>query len=660
MDVGIYFDLRSSTGDPGSRSRLYGFALEMCEEAEALGCHSIWLTEHHLFDDGYLPQPLTFAAAIAARTRRVRIGTAIVIAPLHHPVELAEQATIVDVLSGGRLDLGLGAGYRVPEFELFGAEIKQRYADTDSCARELRELWRRITPGPALVALPEWNPERITASTFRMRNPGELVTGGLPAFLQWASDRELVYYDDDPTSTVSVLRSEEEGIVSHSIVVNGKPDGNLTADFVTMALTGLIPALMADSHERAFVVGYGTGVTVGELAALEGTRRVDVAEISQGVIDAAPFFDHGNQGASTSPKVRIRRGDAYRSLLELEDQYELIISEPSNPWVAGVEMLFAREYLEAARRRLAPGGVYAQWFHLYEVDNPTVQLVLRTYASVFPHVSVWFAQGTDLLLLGFDSDRRALDVDALRKSFMRADFRAGFGRAKIDTFAALLAHELLPLGVLQASPDAGAIHTLRHPILSDMAARAFFRGGRAGALDRVDPAGARVGARNSLLRRRARLGPRDPLPEPLLRVAADQVCGHERLRECTTLLAAWLHGYPGSERRKRTAASVSLTPELPVSLATVNELARLYGGPPAHDRPLAAQRLYEMTGQYVNYYHHAAPFDPAVIEARWQRCEGASCAELGQLASDWLGVELVAGPDTPPRGAQLPLPELRP
>src|SRR5437899_7303956 len=115
--------------------------LEMCEEADRLGCQAIWVTEHHLFDDGYLPQPLTLAAAIAARTKQARIGTRSVIAPVHHPVELAEQAAIVDIISGGRLDLGLGAGYRVPEFELHGADLATRYATTDERARELRRLW---------------------------------------------------------------------------------------------------------------------------------------------------------------------------------------------------------------------------------------------------------------------------------------------------------------------------------------------------------------------------------------------------------------------------------------------------------------------------------------------------------------------------------------
>ena len=161
--------------------------------------------------------------------------------------------------------------------------------------------------------------------------------------------------------------------------------------------------------------------------------------------------------------------------------YDVIISEPSNPWVVGVEMLYSREFLEAARERLTPGGVYAQWFHAYESDPEVVALVLRTYASVFPHISVWYTLGADLLLLGFNQVDRALDVEALEERFARGDFAAGFARAGIENFAQLAAHELLPLGTLQALEQPGEIHSLRHPLLSYRAARAFFRG-RMGSL----------------------------------------------------------------------------------------------------------------------------------------------------------------------------------
>ena len=148
-----------------------------------------------------------------------------------------------------------------------------------------------------------------------------------------------------------------------------------------MCFAGLIPALLTDDPARTFVIGWGTGVTVGELAALPEAKEVVVAEISPGVLEGAPLFRPLNQGADVNPKVAALRRDAYRALLRSEGQFGIIASEPSNPWVTGVEMLYSREFLEAARARLTPGGVYAQWFHLYEVDAETVEIVAHTYAS---------------------------------------------------------------------------------------------------------------------------------------------------------------------------------------------------------------------------------------------------------------------------------------
>jgi alkanesulfonate monooxygenase SsuD/methylene tetrahydromethanopterin reductase-like flavin-dependent oxidoreductase (luciferase family) len=158
VKVGVYFDLRNPQQWRQKPSRLYGFTLEACQEAERLGASSAWFSEHHLFDDDYLCAPLTFAAAVAARTERIRLGTAIVIAPLHHPAEIAEQSAVVDLVSDGRLDLGLGAGYRVPEFALFDSPMTARYGRTDATARRLRELWSAdgIRPGTVQERLPIW------------------------------------------------------------------------------------------------------------------------------------------------------------------------------------------------------------------------------------------------------------------------------------------------------------------------------------------------------------------------------------------------------------------------------------------------------------------------------------------------------------------------
>ena len=158
MKVGLYFDLRNPAAWRQDPARLHAFTLEAIEEAEHLGIDSIWLSEHHLFSDDYVAAPLTFLAAAAARTSRVRLGTAVVLAPLHHAVEIAEQAAMVDLISGGRLDLGLGTGYRTPEYQLFGADLRNRYAQTDAKAIEIRRLLSPggVRPQPVQPELPIW------------------------------------------------------------------------------------------------------------------------------------------------------------------------------------------------------------------------------------------------------------------------------------------------------------------------------------------------------------------------------------------------------------------------------------------------------------------------------------------------------------------------
>jgi alkanesulfonate monooxygenase SsuD/methylene tetrahydromethanopterin reductase-like flavin-dependent oxidoreductase (luciferase family) len=158
METGLFLDLRNPPAWERPWAQFYGSTLERLEEAERLGLESVWLSEHHLFEDGYLPQPLTFAAAVAVRTTTMRIGTAIVQAPLRPPADIAEQAAMVDILSGGRLELGLGAGYCIPEWELFGFGGKGRFEALENCIREIRRLWDEgiTTPPPIQERPPIW------------------------------------------------------------------------------------------------------------------------------------------------------------------------------------------------------------------------------------------------------------------------------------------------------------------------------------------------------------------------------------------------------------------------------------------------------------------------------------------------------------------------
>jgi len=158
VKLGLYFDLRNPAPWARPWPEVYGRALDLVVEAERLGAASVWFSEHHLFTDGYLPQPLTFAAAAAARTSRVRIGTAVLVAALRPAALVAEEAAVVDQLSGGRLELGIGAGYSVPEYELYSADITKRYGLTDAAVAEIRRLLDDgiVTPPAAQNPFPLW------------------------------------------------------------------------------------------------------------------------------------------------------------------------------------------------------------------------------------------------------------------------------------------------------------------------------------------------------------------------------------------------------------------------------------------------------------------------------------------------------------------------
>jgi spermidine synthase len=513
----------------------------------------------------------------------------------------------------------------------------------------------------ALMLMPDWDRQRLAAGVFRLRQSVPETFSGPDIFFTKHPGPKLVFHVDDPTSTITVGEyTRENGQRDLTLFANGKSDGNTATDYPTMGLAALVPALFAENLERCFVIGFGLGVTTGELAALEGTREVHVAEISQGVIDAAPLFDYANLGASQAPKVSIQRSDAYRALVRSQGQWDVVASEPSNPWVTGVEMLYSLEFLQAVRERLAPGGVFAQWFHLYELDTQTSELVLRNYAAAFSHVSLWLTMTNDVLLVAFDRPDRALDTTALEARFRRADFSAGFARVGIQDFRALLAHEQIPLGTLQAADLTGELHTLLHPVLSHHAARAFFRGGRVAVPKFATPRSASIGAQNSLLRRAAEREGR--IPEEALEPVTRELCRTSYPVDCATVFARWRHDYPdsprlssllawarnlsrreGSQSGNRSGIGIFLTD------AKLAVLERLFGGDDAKTgRSLAYANRVTMT--YISHYSYAFPFDRGVLEDAWGRCTAPPCGAALRRAEEMLG---------PLGGRALPSPALR-
>jgi len=467
-----------------------------------------------------------------------------------------------------------------------------------------------------------WDPLRLSTGLFRQREALAEAAQGADAMADLARRGiDIAFYTDDPAASVAVWeRKDGAPGLARSVRVNGKSEGEIPADYVTMSLVALLPALVAESCERSFVIGYGTGVTAGELATLECARRVEVAEISRGVLEAAPLFDYGNLGASLNPKVVLVAADAYRSLRRADARYDIIASEPSNPWVAGVEMLFSREFLELARQRLTSGGVFAQWIHLYEIDTSTLGLIFHTFASVFERVAVWHMLQGDIVLLGMGGDA-VLDLEQLERRFDRPDFRIAFARAGVPDFVSLLAREIYPLGVVNGVSWTDPVHTLLRPVLNHQAARAFFRGDRGQLPALVQHAAATIGREQSLLRRyAARYG--GSLPEGLHRRAVEETCEYS-LKLCVTLMAEWSARDPGSpalvdllERHLQLSQSEH-------ARSILRGLVALFGaGAGAEPTAGSVKAAEDASGLFVAYYHHAAPFAREALLSEWQRCPG--------------------------------------
>jgi spermidine synthase len=477
-----------------------------------------------------------------------------------------------------------------------------------------------------VIALqPNWRAERLTAGLYRSRVPFHTVAETPDAYYAHPKRyraTELMFSTDDPTTTVSVVKG-----AGRAIIVNGKSDGDIPADNVTTGLLALLPAMFAEQCERAFVIGFGGGMSVGELAALDSTTEVVVAEISPGVVQAAPLFEAGNRRALSNPKTRLVRSDAYRALLRDDTNYDVIVSEPSNPWVMGVENLYTVEFLSAARERLAPGGVYAQWFHLYETNQEALGLVLGTFRQVFGEVAVWLGRESDLVILGFENGAFQNDLARLEEQFERSDFHEQLLALPVSSFPRLVAHELLPPGVVHELELPDRIHTLLRPVLNDVAARAFYRKDDANVPIGLGHRAAEIGSGNSLGRK---LFESDRGVDTRLEYMRE-ICELDREGHCATFFAHWQHEDPEHPKLVESLSKARASPLFADVLTQeiVRELADLYGPGASPQAPATFEFASELADVYARYYHHSAPFDPTSLHRAWQRCaeSDARCRE---------------------------------
>ena len=219
----------------------------------------------------------------------------------------------------------------------------------------------------------------------------------------------LLMYEEGTTSTVSVRKDWE----TTWLAINGRANASDREDMPTQVMLGQLPLLVAPNLRNGLVIGFASGVTVGSILQ-SPIESLDCVELERATIPASRYFEHVNNRPLADQRLNLIIDDARSYLRVTPKRYDIIISEPSHPWVPGVANLFTREFFEMTRDRLNDDGIFVQWVQIYQLSTETLRSVLATYHEVFPHVLVFrvggVSKGKDLLLIG---SKQPLNLDRL-------------------------------------------------------------------------------------------------------------------------------------------------------------------------------------------------------------------------------------------------------
>ncbi|HUT28322.1 MAG TPA: fused MFS/spermidine synthase [Sedimentisphaerales bacterium] len=280
--------------------------------------------------------------------------------------------------------------------------------------------------------LPAWNHRVLSSGKYHrfedieveMRTTGwieSLLKG--PDILTKAERARVVYYGDGIGGFTTVLKYPDPLSGGYFSMANsGKMDASSRGDMQTQTLLAHFPMLFHPDAKNVMVLGLASGITAGEVLHYP-IEQLDILEISRVVVGGSRFFDQWNNNVLANAKTRLIIQDARAHLALTRQKYDVIISEPSNPWMEGLATLFTREFFAMTKDRLTEGGMFVQFLHSYEMDWPTFAVVGRAFAEVFPNSVLTLAEpagtGGDYLFVGFQGQGR-LSLDNVRRNLQYA------------------------------------------------------------------------------------------------------------------------------------------------------------------------------------------------------------------------------------------------
>jgi spermidine synthase len=335
-----------------------------------------------------------------------------------------------------------------------------------------RRLAIPITVGVAFavtaVLAPPWNRQLLALGVYFQPRVFFAADGHLRLESIQREVRTL-YYEEGLNDTVIVTETPTERALS----INGKVVATSSRqDVLHLKMLGHLPILVHPRQPRRMLnIGFGIGGTVSALASHD-VERIDVVELEAAVVGGARLFAAVNDHVLDDPKVHVSIGDGRTVLATTRERFDVVSSDPFHPFITGAGNLYAREYLELGRDRLAPDGLMTQWLPMHQVGDREFRAVVKTFASVFPHYTIWFG-GECVILIG-SNEPMAVNVEALAAKLQQERAAPWLASLGLDSPAKFLSFLLADEHSLRGYADDVPLNTDSRPFVEYAAARRIY------------------------------------------------------------------------------------------------------------------------------------------------------------------------------------------
>ena len=358
------------------------------------------------------------------------------------------------------------------------------WSDAINLARNHLRL--RTAPPPSTVASVSVTPPKA--------HPASSFEAWQQTYIARQQDHEEFFFTEDAHATVLVTGNAD----NRHLYVNTKPDASNTNDLDTQLLMAHAPLLLATDARKVLIIGYGSGITAGS-ALRHPIDQADIVEISPAVVRAGHLFEGDNYQVLQDTRAHTYIEDGQSFLRTAPNRYDIIISQPPNPWIAGVGGLFTVDYFQSARDRLTAHGLFAFWFHAYEQSDESVGLIIRTVAAIFPHVMLFADNDLGNLIAVASISPIEPNFTKMEHRYQTPGVKQDLARLGISNLAGFLSHHRLSQSQFAALSGSGSVNTVEHQRLEYMAPRSFFQRDNSFLLEQYDPLIKGTPARNEIL-----------------------------------------------------------------------------------------------------------------------------------------------------------------